>query len=125
MRSDGRRPGGASAFGVTVGVWIVVLAVLGAVVTTARVAAAAGSSAVEVLHLDGEVNTVAANYLAAVWDRAGRDRRGAGVLVVNTPGGLSTAMDQMVTSLLGAPVPVAAYVAPAGGRTASAGRFVA
>src|SRR5215471_17021616 len=125
MRSLGRRPARASAFGLAFGVWVVSLAVLGAVVTPGQVMAAAGSSTVEVLHLDGEVNTVAANYLAAGLDRAGRDRAGAVVLVINTPGGLSTAMDQMVTSLLGAPVPVAAYVAPAGGRAASAGLFVA
>src|SRR5262245_38956097 len=98
MRSRGRRPAGASAFGLAFGVWVVALAVLGAVVTPARVVAASGSSTVEVLHLDGEVNTVAANYLAAGLDRAGRDRVGAVVLVINTPGGLSSAMDQMVTS---------------------------
>jgi membrane-bound serine protease (ClpP class) len=47
------------------------------------------------------------------------------VLVVNTPGGISTSMDDIVTALLNAPMPTAVYVAPAGARAASAGLFVA
>jgi membrane-bound serine protease (ClpP class) len=93
---------------------------------TPGIAAAAGSGAgqVEVLHLDGEVNAVSADYLSTALAGAGRDRAGAVVLVVNTPGGISTAMDAMVTALLNSPVPVAAYVAPSGARAASAGLFV-
>ena len=88
-------------------------------------AAAASTPTVVVLHLQGEVNAITADYISAGVTQAGRDRAGAVVLEMDTPGGISTAMDQMVTSLLNAPVPVAVYVAPSGARAASAGLFVA
>src|SRR5262249_58963433 len=47
------------------------------------------------------------------------------LVVMNTPGGLSTSMDDMVTSLLNSRVPVVVYVAPVGARADSAGLFVA
>jgi membrane-bound serine protease (ClpP class) len=103
------------------------LALLGMSTLAPSHTAAASDSrpTVEVLHLDGEVDAVSAGYLAAGLAQAGRDHAGAVVLEENTPGGISTAMDDMETSLLNAPVPVAVYVAPAGARAASAGLFVA
>src|SRR5215471_10017336 len=92
---------------------------------TGRPALAAPANPVEVLHLEGEVNAVTADYLASGVARAGRDHAGAVVLMTDTPGGISTAMDQMESTLLNAPVPVAVYVAPSGARAASAGLFVA
>src|SRR5207302_9454889 len=47
------------------------------------------------------------------------------VLDMNTPGGISSSMDEIVTTLLNSRVPVVAYVAPAGARADSAGLFVA
>jgi membrane-bound serine protease (ClpP class) len=86
-------------------------------------AAAASTPTVLVLHLDGEVNSVTADYLSSALASAGH--AGAVVIETNTPGGLSTAMDQMESAILNAPVPVAVYVAPTGSRAASAGLFVA
>jgi membrane-bound serine protease (ClpP class) len=100
------------------------LVVLGWLLLSAPPAAAA-TPTVRVLHLDGEVNAVTAGYLSAALASSGRDRVGAVIIVTNTPGGISTAMDDMVTAMLNAPVPVAVYVGPAGARAASAGLFVA
>jgi membrane-bound serine protease (ClpP class) len=87
--------------------------------------AVAAAATVRVLHLDGEVNSVSADYLASALTDAGRSGAGAVVIETNTPGGISTAMDQMESAILNAPVPVAVYVAPTGSRAASAGLFVA
>jgi membrane-bound serine protease (ClpP class) len=87
--------------------------------------AAAAAATVRVLHLDGEVNSVSADYLASALTDAGRAGAGAVVIETNTPGGISSAMDQMESAILNAPVPVAVYVAPTGSRAASAGLFVA
>ena len=87
-------------------------------------AAAAGPS-VHVIKLEGVINAVTANYVSNAVRRAGSDQAGALVILTNTPGGLSTSMDEIVTALLNAPVPVAVYVAPTGARAASAGLFVA
>lgn len=46
------------------------------------------------------------------------------ILRINTPGGLDQSMRQMVNTILESPVPVIAWVAPAGARAASAGMFL-
>jgi len=88
-------------------------------------AAGADTLSVHVISLEGEINAATSGYVSAAVTRAGSDRAGALVIMTNTPGGVSTAMDEIVTTLLNAPVPVAVYVAPTGARAASAGLFVA
>lgn len=53
-------------------------------------------------------------------------RDGASVLVLrlNTPGGLMDAMRGVIQLIVSSPVPVVTYVAPSGGRSASAGFFI-
>ncbi|HKA10788.1 MAG TPA: nodulation protein NfeD [Candidatus Dormibacteraeota bacterium] len=87
--------------------------------------ATADAPRVHVITLEGEINAVTSGYVSAAVMRAGSDRAGALVIMTNTPGGQSAAMDDIVTTLLNAPVPVAVYVAPTGARAASAGLFVA
>jgi membrane-bound serine protease (ClpP class) len=86
---------------------------------------AAGSPVVIQATLDTDVNPVTAGYVAGAVSRAEAEHAAALVLVLNTPGGLSTSMDDMVSRLLNARVPVIAYVAPAAARADSAGLFVA
>lgn len=54
------------------------------------------------------------------------EERGAQALIlqINTPGGLETSMRDIIEDIMAANVPVIGYVAPAGGRAASAGTFI-
>lgn len=105
--------------------WLVAAAAVIAMLPLVSSGAFADSPMVLRASLDAEVNGVTASYVAQAVSRAEAEHAAALVLVLNTPGGLSTAMDDMVTRLLNSRVPVIAYVAPAGARADSAGLFVA
>src|ERR1700736_644122 len=87
--------------------------------------AAASTPRVEQADLNGDINTIMAAYISASVSRAEADHADALLVVINTPGGISTSMDDIVTSLLNSKVSVIAYVYPSGARAASAGLFVA
>jgi membrane-bound serine protease (ClpP class) len=77
-----------------------------------------------VLPTTGIVDNVMAGYLEDGIARAARDGEAAVVIKLNTPGGSLEATNAIVGSLLEADVPVIVWVAPAGGRAASAGTFI-
>lgn len=89
---------------------------------------AAGSAAatphVDVLEVDGTITPIMASYIHSGISHAERSGANAVVLRLNTPGGLSSAMDDIVQDILNTDVPVIVYVAPGGARAASAGVFI-
>jgi membrane-bound serine protease (ClpP class) len=87
--------------------------------------ASAATPHVEQADLTGDINTIMAAYISSSVARAESDHADALLVVMNTPGGISTSMDEIVTSLLNSKVPVVVYVYPSGARAASAGLFVA
>ena len=86
--------------------------------------ALASSQRVVVLPATGIVDNVLAGYLAEGIRAAEADAAAAVVVRLNTPGGSLDATQRIVSSFLGAKVPVIVWVAPAGGRAASAGTFI-
>jgi membrane-bound serine protease (ClpP class) len=87
--------------------------------------ASASTPRVERADLVGDINTIMSSYMQNAVSRAEADHADALLVVINTPGGISTSMDEIVTSFLNSRVPVVAYVYPSGARAASAGLFVA
>ncbi|MEO8207710.1 MAG: ATP-dependent Clp protease proteolytic subunit, partial [Chloroflexota bacterium] len=85
---------------------------------------AAANTHVVVLPATGVVDNVLAGYLAEGITQAARDGATAVVVRLNTPGGSLDATQRIVSSILGAELPVIVWVAPAGGRAASAGTFI-
>jgi len=79
---------------------------------------------VYLLEVDGPITPVMADYVARGIDEAARNGAEAVVIRLDTPGGLSSAMDDIVQDILQSPVPVIVYVAPEGARAASAGVFI-
>jgi len=86
--------------------------------------ASAATPRIEQADLTGDINNIMSAYISTAVDRAENDHADALLVVINTPGGISTSMDEIVTKLLNSQVPVIAYVYPSGARAASAGLFV-
>lgn len=77
-----------------------------------------------VLHVESVINPVTAEFIEENLKRASSQQAALVVIQLDTPGGLDTAMREIVKNILNSPVPVAVYVAPAGARAASAGVFI-
>ena len=85
----------------------------------------AATPEVVVLTADGIVDDSMAGYLADGVSGAAQSGAAAVVIRLNTPGGSLDSTTKIKTALLEAHVPVIVWVAPAGGRAASAGTFIA
>ena len=87
-------------------------------------AAEAATPRVLAVHLDNDINPVTASYVEDQIDRANDDKYNAVVIVLDTPGGLSESMRDIVKKELASKIPVVVYVAPDGARAASAGVWI-
>ncbi len=74
--------------------------------------------------VDGVINPFSARYLERAIRQTERAGAAALVLELDTPGGLDTAMRDMIQAELNSHAPVIVYVAPSGARAASAGMFI-
>ena len=74
--------------------------------------------------IDGTITPVMARYVEKTIERAERDGAAAVVFEMDTPGGLGSAMDDIIDDFTRSEVPVVVYVAPRGARAASAGVFI-
>ena len=88
------------------------------------VSASGAGSHVVVATYEGVINPVAAEYLHDALAFAESSHAQALVLKLDTPGGLDTSMRLIIKDMTNASIPVVAYVAPSGGRAASAGVFI-
>jgi membrane-bound serine protease (ClpP class) len=79
---------------------------------------------VHVLTWDGIVNPVMERYIDRGIDTAERSDAAAVVIKLDTPGGLDSSMRDIVQRMEASKVPVIVWVAPSGGRAASAGTFI-
>jgi membrane-bound serine protease (ClpP class) len=89
--------------------------------------AAAANPRVLAIHFapDLEVNPVTQNWVNHQLNRAKNDGYEAAVIVLDTPGGLSTSMRKIYQKELATSIPVIVYVAPDGARAGSAGLWIA
>lgn len=94
-----------------------------AAVLAALPVAKAGAD-IPVVELVGVVHAVSAGYVVDAIAAADESKAPLLVLRLDTPGGLDTAMRQIIERLLNCRTPVAVFVGPSGARAASAGFLI-
>lgn len=91
---------------------------------TLTAAPAAARARVAVLEIDGAIGPATAEYVTGELATVDPVTTRLVILRMNTPGGLDSSMRAIIRAILASPVPVAAWVAPAGARAASAGTYI-
>ncbi|HEY7707927.1 MAG TPA: nodulation protein NfeD [Gaiellaceae bacterium] len=87
-------------------------------------AAAPSQPRVLAVEFDNDVNPVTADYVIDQIKRANEEQYNAVVILLDTPGGLASAMKDIYEAELASKVPVIVYVSPEGARAASAGVWI-
>jgi membrane-bound serine protease (ClpP class) len=104
-----------------------VILACGAILTGSSVAPAGAANAqplVLAMRLNTEINPVSASFVKDSISRAENDHAAALVILMDTPGGDSTSMNDIIQAILASKVAVIVYVSPEGSRAASAGAFI-
>jgi membrane-bound serine protease (ClpP class) len=77
-----------------------------------------------VIDIEGAIGPGIADHVVRQLSGLDPSRVGVVILRLDTPGGLDSAMRQIIRAELASPVAVVAYVAPSGARAASAGTYI-
>ena len=77
-----------------------------------------------VIELEGIINPGTAQFVTRGLKQAETSKLKLVIIRLDTPGGLSSSMRDIVKAILNAPMPVVVYVAPRGARAASAGVMI-
>src|SRR5690242_198024 len=74
--------------------------------------------------INDTIQAATAERIERAIDRAAADKDSAVLIVLSTPGGVMSSMQEIIQKIIASPVPVIIYVTPSGSRAASAGFFI-
>ena len=94
------------------------------VAAAAPPAADSGAATAAVLEINGPIGPATSRYVVHGIEAAHKNGSRVVVLELDTPGGLDSAMRDIIRAILASPVPVVSYVTPSGARAASAGTYI-
>jgi len=95
-----------------------------AVAAAAPPAADSDAGTAAVLEINGPIGPATSRYVVHGIEAAHENGSRVVVLELDTPGGLDSAMRDIIRAILASPVPVVSYVTPSGARAASAGTYI-
>jgi membrane-bound serine protease (ClpP class) len=84
----------------------------------------ADAKPIHVITYDGIINPVSSELFTTAITQAQEASASALIIQLDTPGGLDTSMRDIIKAMIASEVPIVVYVAPSGGRAASAGVFI-
>jgi membrane-bound serine protease (ClpP class) len=76
------------------------------------------------ISVDGVITSPTAKYIAVSIEDASKEGAEGLIILLDTPGGMDTAMRDIAKSILNAPLPIIVFVYPPGARAASAGVII-
>ena len=97
---------------------------LGLVTAGVQVGSAQNSGSALLLTVDGAIGPASADYILSGITAAEAGDHPLLIIEMDTPGGLDSAMRDIIKGILSSDVPVATYVSPGGSRAASAGTYI-
>ncbi|MEE9142785.1 MAG: nodulation protein NfeD [Gammaproteobacteria bacterium] len=77
-----------------------------------------------VIEIDDAIGPATSDYILRTLDEAVDSGATLLIITMDTPGGLDTAMRDIIKGILASPIPVVTYVYPRGSRAASAGTYI-
>ena len=77
-----------------------------------------------VADVDGIINPISQRYITRIVEKGEDEQVEVAIILLNTPGGLSSSTREISETLLNATVPTVVFVSPRGAQAASAGTFI-